>query len=155
MEIEKLRSLLVTANASGYAGGDSRTWKKESDGSVSIIFAVGDLSYHDNFFGGEPFGGRAVVAHSGKSRWIMVYYGWVSLGTAADAVFKVLKAALLQTPSECPLRGPARFQDAGMTYENEWSGGLARFHGKENISDKTGQIYECRYSGGWIDAGPT
>ena len=34
--------------------------------------------YHDNFFGGEPYGGREVIFCHDQPVWMMVYYGEVS-----------------------------------------------------------------------------
>ena len=62
------------------------------------------------------------------------YYG--ALGTAADTVQSVEGG--IAKHRRCPLRGPARFRDAGMTYEK--MGGIGSISWKENISDKTGQI---------------
>ncbi len=36
-----------------------------------------EWAFHDNYFGGEPYGGRSVAFHQGKPVWIAVYYGWV------------------------------------------------------------------------------
>ena len=47
------------------------------DKSTTLIFESGDWKYHDNYFGGEPYGGREVVFFKGEPIYIMVYYGVV------------------------------------------------------------------------------
>lgn len=39
---------------------------------------------NDNFFGGEPYGGREVVFYEEKPVWMMVYYGWVAEGIESN-----------------------------------------------------------------------
>ena len=62
---------------------------------------------HDNFFGGEPYGGRMVVFYKNKPIWTMVYYGWVEK-TVKDpnVVYRILRSALKQMPNDAPFRGP-------------------------------------------------
>ena len=60
MDKEALRQFLIDSNKSGYAGGEEKKWIKEQDGSTTIPSEKGDWKSHDNYFGGEPYGGRAV-----------------------------------------------------------------------------------------------
>jgi hypothetical protein len=78
MDAEQLRRFLLKSNAAGYAGGDEKQWVRESDGSWTIVFEGRPWKSHDNFFGGEPYGGRTVVFHQGEPMWLLVYYGWVA-----------------------------------------------------------------------------
>lgn len=73
--MEELRKFLIAANKAGYVTGNERQWTKEKNRSTTIKFKLGKWSMDDNFFGGEPYGGRAVVFYNGKPFWIMVYYG--------------------------------------------------------------------------------
>jgi len=77
MNKEVLRQFLVDSNKAGYAGGDEKKWIKESNGSTTIPFEKGEWQSDDNFYGGEPYGGRVVVFYKDKPHWMMVYYGWV------------------------------------------------------------------------------
>lgn len=61
MDKESLRQFLIDSNKAGYAGGEEKKWIKESDGSTTIPFEKEDFRSHDNFFGGEPYGGRIIV----------------------------------------------------------------------------------------------
>ena len=60
MSKESLIQFLVDSNKAGYAGGEEKKWVKESDSSTTIPFEKGQWRSHDNFFGGEPYGGRTI-----------------------------------------------------------------------------------------------
>jgi Domain of unknown function (DUF5680) len=151
MNTEALRQFLIVCNAAGYAGGDEKQWVKETDGSLTIPFARGGWRSHDNFFGGEPYGGRTVVFHDEKPVWLMAYYGWVADELDADPVYGLLRRALRQMPEELPLRGPAAYREGEFTYTNAWRGTLTRFAGEEQIARGDQLIYQASYSGGLVD----
>jgi len=110
MNKELLRQFLVDSNNAGYAGDEEKKWIKEPDGSTTIPFEKGQWRSHDNFFGGEPYGGRTIVFYEGKPYWMMVYYGWVGEGIQTDPVYGILKGALKQMPEDFPFRGPKEFK---------------------------------------------
>lgn len=151
MEIEQLRSFLVDSNRAGYAGGNEKKWVKESDGSTTIPYSKGSWRSHDNFFGGEPYGGRTVVFYENKAVWMMVYYGWVEEGVNADLVYGTLRGALMQMPVDHPYRGPREFTQGDLTYTNNWDGELDRFSGEEVITQQGKVIYKANYLGGEVD----
>ncbi len=148
---EELRQFLVYSNKAGYAGGDEKKWIKEADGSTSIPFASGPWRSHDNFFGGEPYGGRVIVFYEEKPVWMMVYYGWVEKGVPTDLVYGVLRSALMQMPKDAPFRGPKKHIDGDSTYTNNWDGDLARYFGEEQITKGAKLVYKANYRGGWVD----
>ncbi|MCL5409858.1 MAG: DUF5680 domain-containing protein [Patescibacteria group bacterium] len=151
MNKELLRQFLVDSNKAGYAGGEAKKWIKEADGSTTIPFEKGDFRSHDNFFGGEPYGGRVVVFHNDKAVWMMVYYGWVAEGVATDPVYGVLRNALMQMPEDAPFRGPKEFKDGEFVYSNSWDGDVERYSGKEQITQSGKLIYKADYRGGLVD----
>lgn len=151
MMIEELRGFLVESNKAGYAGGDEKKWTKEPDGSTTIPFAKGQWRSHDNFFGGEPYGGRMVVFKDEQAVWMMVYYGWVAEGVSADPVYGVLRGALMGMPEDYPYRGPEEFKQGEYTYKNKWNGELDRFSGEEEITQDGKVIYKANYFGGLVD----
>ncbi len=151
MNLEALRQFLVDANIAGYAGGDERTWGKEADGSTTISFARDAWRLHDNFFGGEPYGGRTVVFHEDRPVWMMVYYGCVVEGSEPNWVYGLLRRALMQMPADCPLRGPEEYGEADGAYRNAWEGDVGRFSGEEQIVQGAQTIYRAQYSGGFVD----
>src|SRR5687767_7405866 len=106
MDTDALRGFLVKSNNAGYAEGDEKAWTKEADGSWTIAYEEGRWRSHDNFFGGEPYGGRTVVFHDEVPVWMLVYCGWVDESSDPKRLYDVLKNALKEMPKEAPLRGP-------------------------------------------------
>lgn len=147
MNKSALRQFLISSNKAGYAGGEEKKWVKEKDGSTTIPFKLDEWESHDNFFGGEPYGGRTVVFYKGKPVWIMVYYGWVLEGVKPDSVYTILREALMRMPEDAPLRGPRKHKG----YRNKWTGDVGRFSGEENITESGKLIYKANYMGGWVD----
>lgn len=151
MNLTNLKNFLLHANAAGYASGKEKAWTKESDGSTTIVYEEGSWKSHDNFFGGEPYGGRAVVSHVGKPYWIMVYYGRVMEMVDPNSVYKILRNALKRMPQDHPYRGPKRYEEGALVYTNTWTGTLENFSGKETIMLDETLAYEASYMGGLVD----
>lgn len=151
MNNQSLKQFLIDSNNAGYAGGKEKEWVKEEDGSTTIPFTKGDWKSHDNFFGGEPYGGRTVVFHESKPIWIMVYYGWVEEGVETDPIYAILRNALKQMPADYPYRGPQKYSENEYTYTNNWSGEVDRFSGSEQITQNGKVIYKADYMGGLVD----
>ena|SRR3989344_2757767 len=151
MNKESLKQFLVDSNKAGYAGGEEKKWIKEPDGSTTIPFEKGSWRSHDNFFGGEPYGGRTIVFYDGKPYWVMVYYGWVKEGVEANPVYGVLRNALMQMPEDHPFRGPKEYKEGDFAYTNSWKGEVDRFSGEEQITQSGGLIYKANYLGGLVD----
>jgi len=143
---------LVESNAAGYAGGDERLWSSESDGSTTIRFSRELWSSHDNFFGGEPYGGRTVVFFNDRPVWMMVYYGWVAEQADPDQTYRVLRKALMHMPGDAPYRGPERYGEGALIYSNKWDGAIQRFSGDEEIHEGERLVYRATYLGGLVDS---
>lgn len=151
MNKQILVNFLLDSNNAGYAGGEEKKWIKETDGSTTIPYTKGEWKSHDNFFGGEPYGGRVVVFHQNKPVWMMVYYGWVAEGVTTDPVYAILRGALKQMPEDAPFRGPKEFIDGEFTYLNNWTGDVERYSGEEQITQRGKLIYKANYIGGLVD----
>jgi len=151
MNKESLRQFLVDSNKAGYATGKEKQWIKESDGSTTIPFEKGDWKSHDNFFGGEPYGGRVAVFYKNKPVWIMVYYGWVREGVEVNPVYEVLRNALTRMPEDYPFRGPKEYKEKDFAYTNSWNGDVERFSGEEQIIQIEDLIYRANYMGGLVN----
>jgi hypothetical protein len=151
MNKELLRQFLINSNKAGYAGGEEKKWIKEADGSTTIPFEKGEWKSHDNFFGGEPYGGRAIVFHNNKPVWMMVYYGWVAEGIEINPVYGILREALMRMPEEYPYRGPKEYKKDQFVYKNLWTGELDRFSGEEQIFKNDKLAYKANYIGGLVD----
>ncbi len=148
---EGLRKFILDASRATYASGDSSLRKKQEDGSTTIEFEDSGYKFHDNYFGGEPYGGREVIFLNGKSIWMMVYYGLVHPGTEAKEVYPFLTESLSQATLEMPYRGPAVYEKGLWKYENELKGDLESLSGTERIKNQNKVVYEASYIGGLID----
>ncbi len=151
MEQQELIRFILDSNRAGYAAGDLKKWTKENDGSNSITFEKGLWRSHDNFFGGEPYGGRVVIFYENKPYWIMLYYGGVFKTEEINTVFGVLRNALKEMPQEYPFRGPKQYCEMEYGYSNVWNGNVDRFEGKEKIKKKDTLVYQANYFGGLVD----
>ncbi len=58
---ENLKKFIWEASRATYASGDETLRKKQNDGLTTMQFQKGAYRYHDNYFGGEPYGGREVI----------------------------------------------------------------------------------------------
>ncbi|MBI4009168.1 hypothetical protein HY357_02965 [Candidatus Roizmanbacteria bacterium] len=63
------------ADKAGYEQDKPKHMKQEKYGSTTIWYKRGNWKMHDNFFGGEPYGGRSVIYYKNKPVHITVYYG--------------------------------------------------------------------------------
>lgn len=152
MNLEDLKQYLITISKSGYATNDEKNWIKEADGSTTIVNNDWLWSMHDNFFGGEPYGGREVIFYERKPVWIMVYYGKVNEEIENHGeVYSFLQKSLKNTDPDFPLRGPKLFFGGGMQYINHWKGNIDEFEGKEQIVKDGKEIYSASYRGGLVD----
>ena len=59
MDEAALLRFLMDASRRGYAAGGSAVKVREADHSTTIVLEHGEWRFHDNYFGGEPYGGRA------------------------------------------------------------------------------------------------
>jgi hypothetical protein len=151
MNEEELRQFLFDSNQAGYGSGEEKRWIKELNGSTSISYKRDDWKSHDNFFGGEPYGGRIIVSYKNRPVWMMVYYGFIVPGIKPDLVYEILKKALLKMPKDAPFRGPKKFEDSGLSYLNEWIGDIENYSGEEKIFQGKKMIYKADYMGGLVD----
>src|SRR3989344_4977369 len=152
MDKDALKKFLIEANKAGYSTGQYDKIVIEKDKSNTISYESGDFRAHDNFFGGEPYGGRYIVLYKGNPIWIMVYYGKVFESVKEfESVYKFLQKCLSNMPSDMPLRGPKELSDGKYLYKNMWEGDLEEFFGKETIYQNGQKIYNATYMGGLVD----
>lgn len=148
---EELRNFILNASRATYASGDESIKEKQSDGSTTIKFEEGEYKLHDNYFGGEPYGGREVVFLNNKPIWMMVYYGLVHSNIEVKDVYGFLIESLSNSTLEMPYRGPKLFQKGNLKYENNFVGGIDNFSGTEKIYRDGICVYEASYIGGFVD----
>lgn len=142
-----LADFIAEANLHGYAAGVEGI--KEKDGSTTFVFEQGKFKSHDNFFGGEPYGGRQVISVDGEPYWIMVYYGAVIPGNNLEEVYGYLKKVLSLAPNS--LRGPQTHTEGDFSYKNIATGNDEEFDIHETITKNGKLIYEARFMGGLVD----
>jgi hypothetical protein len=150
---KQLCRFLVEAKKATYAAGEAARKVIEVDKSTTLFFEDGDWKYHDNYFGGEPYGGREVVFLQNLPVYIMVYYGWIDESVSEEkSVYKVLQCALTLVPEDRPFRGPKKYNQDGLEYVNISAGEIDNFFGEETISSADGkEIYKAKYLGGLVD----
>ncbi len=109
-----LRKFLVTTEQATFASGDLAQKITNKDNSTTLTFQDNDWKYHDNYFGGEPYGGREVVFFKNSPIYMMVYYDRVN-NSAQDInkIYQVLINALKLIPKDYPYRGPNRYRQSG------------------------------------------
>ena len=146
-----LKNFILNASRATYASGNDTIKQKQADGSTTIECKEGSYSYHDNYFGGEPYGGREVVFLNGKPIWMMVYYGFVHPEAQSKEIYPFLIDALSHATPEMPYRGPSLFEKESLSYQNMFIGDLPNFSGTEKILKNGIIIYEATYLGGLVD----
>lgn len=150
MTEKELKQFIFEASRATYASGDESLKQKEQDGSTTIAYSKGNLRMHDNYFGGEPYGGREVVFLDDKAVWMMVYYGLVHGGTNKE-VYGFLMESLSNNTLEMPYRGPTIYAKDDWKYENSFAGDVQNFSGTEKIYKGEECLYEASYLGGFVD----
>ncbi len=148
-----LQQFLLDTAADGYADAHAPV-TRPPDGSHDLVIKRDQYILHDNWFGGEPFGGREVVKDEDKTFWMMVYYGAINDPAEKPGdVYVALREALAKPEQTMPIRGPRHYQASnGYSYDFTWDGDLTRFSGKESINSPQGKtVYQCEVSGGMVD----
>jgi hypothetical protein len=149
---QELCKFLVEAKKSTYASRDSAQKIINKDNSTTLIFKKGDWEYNDNYFGGEPYGGREVVFLKNKPVYIMVYYGLVDNSVNdINKVYRILMNALKLIPKDKPYRGPEKYSEENLIYQNNFTGEIDNFFGEEIIKKDGIKIYQAKYMGGFVD----
>jgi len=158
VDLKKLCVFLVEAKKSTYAAGDAAHKYAahkivEADTSTTLSYEVGDWKYNDNYFGGEPYGGREVVFFKDAPVYMMVYYGHVDKSVDdVGAIYKILQNALALIPEDKPFRGPSIYKQDLFVYSNTFEGQVDNFFGEEIISSPDGKkIYRAKYFGGLVN----
>jgi hypothetical protein len=147
IDLDELKLFLMLANTP-HAQGTAKI-HKEKDGSRTIEFTKGDYRMHDNFFGGEPYGGRLVVFYKEEPIFIEVYYGKTS--KPADEVYDFLREALQHPSYDNPFRGPAEYKKRPFTYKSMTQGGVSDHIVNEYIYEDNEEIYSAIVIGGLVD----
>jgi len=153
INIKQLSNFLLNAKKTGYASGNKAKKLKEKDKSKTIIFKKGNWECHDNYFGGEPYGGREVAFFKKQPVYMIVYYGFVDKSVKDfKKIYKFLQEALSTKQKNSQIRrGPKKYKNSDYLYLNEFKGKITNFSGTEIIKFKNKKIYEAKYAGGLVD----
>lgn len=144
---EELKAFLMRANLP-HATGTAKT-TKEADGSRTIEYSEDAFRLHDNFFGGEPYGGRLVIFYKDEPVFLEVYYGKTSRPT--NEVYDFLREALQHPGEDNPFRGPAKYKKGNFTYKSSVRGNITDHTVNEYIYDGETEIYSAVVIGGLVD----
>src|SRR2546428_10505742 len=110
MDEAALLQFLLDASRRGYAAGGSVVKVQEADHSTTIVLEHGKWRFHDNYFGGEPYGGREGVFPQGRAVWVAGHYGW---GQGASGDPQGGDALLPRGPRGAPGALPGRGSQRG------------------------------------------
>jgi hypothetical protein len=147
-----LCKFLVKAKKTTYAVGDLAKKIINDDKSTTLTFEEGDWKYHDNYFGGEPYGGREVVFFKNEPVYIMTYYGQVNEKVSdVKKIYGILMNALKLIPENKPYRGPEEYTENNLEYRNSFTGEVDNFSGEEKILENGNEVYSAKYMGGLVD----
>lgn len=144
-----LTDFIIKAKLSGYASGGAGQ-DKFDDGSIGFEFIGDGYRYVDRYQGFNPFAGTEKIYSSDASLlWTMNYYGEVFPGHSDPIkIYSFLKEAMLLITPEYPFRGPAKFENENLQYENIQNGTVDRFHGIERIYENNERVHYLCYHGG-------
>ena len=152
LTIHELSSFVYEASNSTFASADLSKLTKENDHSTTLTYKKGHWSYNDNYFGGEPYGGREVVFYKKKPYWMMVYYGTVSdKYPDIKGLYAFLQEALRRGTLTFPWRGPKLFKKGTFTYTFNIFGSVERFTAIEVIKSGKMIVYTANFAGGLVD----
>ncbi|MFA6269748.1 MAG: DUF5680 domain-containing protein [Candidatus Paceibacterota bacterium] len=139
------KAAFFEAMLDGYAGGENRKSIKTSgnDGYTTITYTTEDSKYRvvDRYCTtplSDWSAGTTTIFYRVNLIWVPVW--WMEYnGFYYKNVIPFLKSAIRQS-YEMEIfnggRGPARYNDSGIEYNNIWSGDFERFLGREEIEDK-------------------
>ncbi len=146
--------LLVEAKRRTYASGGAGSEAAVPTllpGSHQLEYRDGPFLYRDIYFGEEFFTGQETVYLNSLPVWSMSYAGGFTVNLEegeAQRVGAFLQSSLRSVQPDLPYRGPKFLREDDLCYQNEVTGNLERFYGKEEILRSASTVYELRYMGG-------
>ena len=144
---KQLVEFLIRAKKATYAGKGAETTSSREK-SHDLIYRDGDYMYYDTYLGTGKFAGEEALWIKDTPYWSMNYIGRV---TGDNFSGDFLKEALLLVPEDKPFRGPEKYTNGDYTYDCKIDGDYKWFNGRETISYKGEEIYECNFHGGLVE----
>lgn len=152
--MKDLEEFLIEAKKNTYANENGEKIASSRLNSHDYEYSVGDMIYHDTYFGGVKFMGEEVVYFKNEVLWGMNYYGLtLDENLGEEAMDKVLRPALMLVGSDnsvIPVRGPHEYVNGEYRYKFMVDGTMECFNGIETIYKNDIKIYELRCTGGLI-----
>ena len=144
---KELVEFLIRAKKATYAGKGAETTSSREK-SHDLIYRDGDYMYYDTYLGTGKFAGEEALWIKDIPYWSMNYIGRV---TGDNFSGDFLKEALLLVPEDKPFRWPEKYTNGDYTYDCKIDGDYKWFNGRETISYKGTEIYECIFHGGLVE----
>ena len=149
--MSELNDFIVEAKAACYIGEGAKA-APSRQASHDLVFASGEWSYRDSYFGGTDFLGQETVWYAEEPVWAMNYYGRVLCPDLIDGAKSadVIRAALSAMYAEGRFLGGFEAEHDGFTYRDRNDGDLRSFTGIETISVADRLAFRLDYHGGMI-----
>lgn len=149
----ELLELLLDFNKQGYADESVKYESNGKDGKL-LRKVKGNITYEDEFYGGEPYSGNETIWEDNKAIFRCVYWGMVMKGEKFEQIYNFLRKALRQGPTgKCVDRGPESYTEGELEYRNECVGTIENFQQIERILKNGEEIYVAYFNGGRINVG--
>jgi hypothetical protein len=147
-----LADFLVEAHLNTYADKSAARSVSSRLWSFDYRFERDDLAYHDSYLGTRDFIGEEVIYQRELPIWGMNYHGVILAPDGGEReVYAFLRTALRQQCAGIlPVRGPRRYRQGSLAYDNAVDGALDEFSGIELIERDGQPLYRCRYHGGRV-----
>ena len=149
---QHLVRFLCESKRATYAAKDGKAAVKPVfAGSHQLEHRRGGFFYRDVYYGGEYFVGQETVYHKNEPIWGMSYGGGINEGIKTNdtpGIYEFLAAALRMVQENAPFRGPEKFRQGDLKYQNRILGNVHRFSGIESIAFEDIPVYQLHYSGG-------
>ncbi len=151
IENNRLKSLLREFNIKGYADSNSKYIDNGKNGKV-LNLVIGNYTYEDEFYGGEPYSGNETIWEEGKDIFRCVYWGKVANGINFSDIYSFLRKALSKGPDgELVHRGPSEYVEGNLKYTNSVEGNIEEFRQVEKISMNEKEVYVAYFVGGRVN----
>ncbi len=154
LNVDELIAFLIEAKRNTYAGDGVRS-KSKCILSKNYLFEKDKFRYEDQYFGEYLDVGEEIVWCNEIPVWGMGYRGGMIDEYRKDIAirkktFGLLSKALLQSLPEFPARGPCKYEIDEVRYENNYTGTICDFVGREEIFYNGIIVYKRDYLGGLI-----
>lgn len=149
MDLAGLEEFVVRAKTRTWVGA-AESRGSSRPGSTDLTFADAEYGYLDSYVGGTDFIGQELVTYDGVPVWAMNYYGYLLRPDLIDGagLSAVVREALTAMYAQGRFLGGWRHVASAGVYEDESTGDVTRFFGRERVLVGGDVAYELSYHGG-------